>query len=95
MLTKRFRDSLLRNATSYTYDEYNRLRNATRPLNGITIYTYNPTNRGGSPLLHTTNNPDTVQVQTSANTNITTTNVYDENFRKTSATVGASTTWFH
>jgi RHS repeat-associated protein len=97
---KRWEDNELRNATSYTYDEYNRLLNVTRPLNEITNYTYNPTNGGGSRLSHTTNNPDTVTVRTSATTSITTRNDYDENFRKTSATAAdgtasAATTWFH
>ena len=98
---KRGEDNELRNATSYTYDEYNRLLNVTRPLNGITNYTYNPTNGGGSRLSHTTSNPDTVTVRTSARTpSITTRNVYDENFRKTSTTAAdgtsqAATTWFH
>src|SRR5439155_2676556 len=32
---KRWEDNELRNATSYTYDEYNRLLNVTRPLNEI------------------------------------------------------------
>jgi YD repeat-containing protein len=90
---KRGEDNELRNPTSYTYDEYNRLLNVTRPLNGITDYTYNPTN--GSRLSHTTSNPDTVTVRTSASSSITTTNVYDENFRKTSSSVAGATTWFH
>jgi uncharacterized protein (TIGR02594 family) len=85
----------LLNRTSYAYDDYNRVTSVTRPLNGITNYTYNPTNGTGSPLSHTTNNPDTVTVRTSATTNIVTTNVYDENFRKTSATVAGAPTWFH
>ena len=97
---KRWEDNELRKFTSYTYDEYNRLLNVTRPLNGITTYTYNPTNGAGSRLSHTTNSPDTVTVRTSATTNITTNNVYDENFRKTSSTAAfgtsaAATTWFH
>src|SRR6266550_4673267 len=95
---KRWEDNELRNATSYTYDEYNRLINVTRPLNGITNYTYNPTNGVGSRLSHTTSNPDTVTVRTSDQTSIITRNVYDENFRKTSTTAAdgtsqAATTW--
>jgi RHS repeat-associated protein len=92
---KRWEDNELRKATSYTYDEYNRLVNVTRPANGITTYTYNPTNGSGTRLSHTTSNPDTVTVRTSATTNIVTTSVYDQNFRKTSSTVLAATTWFH
>jgi RHS repeat-associated protein len=95
---KRWEDNELRKASSYAYDAYSRLLNVTRPLNGITTYTYNPTN--GTALQHTTNNPDTVTVRTSATTNFKTRSVYDENFRKTSATAAdgtasAATTWFH
>jgi RHS repeat-associated protein len=98
---KRWEDNELRKVTSYSYDNYNRLIGVARPLNGLTTYTYNPTNGGGgSPYLHTTSNPDTVTVRTSATTNIVTKNVYDENFRKTSSTAAystskAATTWFH
>jgi RHS repeat-associated protein len=97
---KSWEDNELRRPTIYSYDEYNRLLNVTRPLNGITNYTYNPTNGGGSRLSHTTSNPDTVTVRTGAQTSITTRNVYDQNFRKTSATAAdgtasAATTWFH
>jgi len=95
---KRWEDNELRRATSYSYDAYNRLLNVTRPLNGITTYTYNPTN--GAALQHTTNNPDTITVRTGSGTSIVTKNVYDDNFRKTSTTAGfgtaqAATTWFH
>src|SRR5205823_12646267 len=67
---------------------------------GITNYTYNPTNRAGSHLSHTTINPDMIKVRTGVTTSITTRNVYDENFRKSSATAAdgtpqAATTWFH
>ncbi|MFZ0916979.1 MAG: hypothetical protein WAN04_08815, partial [Candidatus Udaeobacter sp.] len=84
-----------RSRTSYTYDEYNRVLTGTRPLNGVTTYTYNPTNGSGSPYEHTTNNPDTITTAT----NIVTRNVYDENFRKTSSTAAygtskAATAWF-
>ncbi len=93
---KRWEDNELRKASSYTYDEYNRLLTVTKPLNEITTYTYNPTNGTGSRLSHTTNSPDTVTVPT----NIVTNNVYDENFRKTSSTAAfgtpaAARTWFH
>jgi RHS repeat-associated protein len=97
---KRWEDDELRKPTSYTYDEYNRPTNVTRPLNGITNYTYNPTNGAGSRLSHTTNNPDTVAVRTSPTASITTRNVYDENFRKISSTAAdgtasAATSFFH
>jgi RHS repeat-associated protein len=76
---------------SYAYDEYNRLLTVTRPLNGITTYTYNPTNGTGSPYKHTTSNPDTVTVRTGSGTSIVTRNVYDQNFRKTSSTAAYGT----
>ena len=85
--TRVWEDNELRKATTYTYDEYNRLLTVTRPLNGITTYTYNPTNGSGSPYKHTTNNPDTITTAT----NIVTRNVYDQNFRKTSATAAYGT----
>jgi RHS repeat-associated protein len=86
----------LRQRTTYTYDDYNRLLSVARPLNGITTYTYTPTNGGGgSPYKHTTANPDTVTVRVNSATNIVTSNVYDQNFRKTSSSVAGRTTWFH
>jgi YD repeat-containing protein len=93
---KLWEENELRQRTTYTYDEYNRLLTVTRPLNGITIYTYNPTNGTGSPYKHTTSNPDTITTAT----NIVTSSVYDQNFRKTSTTAAygttlAATTWFH
>jgi RHS repeat-associated protein len=81
--------------TDYVYDSYNRVTSATRTMtpaaNEVTAYTYKPTNGGGgSPYLHTTNNPDSI----TAPTGIMTSNVYDENFRKTSTAVGAAITQF-
>src|SRR5262249_7587094 len=90
---KRWEDNELRNATSYTYDDYNRLLNVTRPLNEITNYTYN-TNGAGSSYQHTTNSPDKISVRASSTTTFDTNNVYDENFRKISSTVAGRTTWF-
>jgi RHS repeat-associated protein len=75
--------------THYVYDDYNRVRSVTR-ANETTAYTYNPTNGGASPYLHTTSNPDTI----TSPTNILTSNVYDQNFRKTSTSVAGRTTWF-
>ena len=57
-----------RKITTYIYDEYNRVTNVTRPLNGVTNYTYNPTNGSGSSYTHTTNSPDKVSVRTASNT---------------------------
>jgi RHS repeat-associated protein len=88
---KRWEDNELRQATSYTYDDYNRVLTVTNPLYKTTSYTYKPTNGNGTnPYLHTTNNPDTITTPVG----IVTTNVYDQNFRKTSSTVGSSTTSF-
>jgi RHS repeat-associated protein len=79
--------------TSYTYDEYNRVLTVKDPIGQTTghqtTFTYKPTN-GTDWRLHTTNNPDTVTTAAG----ILTTNVYDENFRKKSTTVGSSTTIF-
>jgi RHS repeat-associated protein len=82
--------------TDYVYDGYNRVTSSTKIMapsaNELTSYTYNPTNGGGgSSYLHTTNNPNTV----TAPTGIMTSNVYDENFRKTQTSVAGRTTWFH
>ncbi len=82
--------------TSYTYDSYNRVLTVKDPIGQTTghttSYTYTPTNGGGgSPYKHTTSNPDTVTTPAG----IMTTNVYDENFRKTQTSVGGKTTWFH
>jgi RHS repeat-associated protein len=91
---KLWEENELRRRTSYTYDEYNRVLTVKDPIGQATghmiIYTYNPTNGTGSPYKHTTNNPDTVTTPTG----IQTSNVYDENFRKESTTVGTSTTSF-
>ena len=89
---KRWEDNELRQASSYTYDDYNRLLTVKNPLLKTTSYTYTPTNGGGgSSYKHTTSNPDTVTTPTG----IVTSNVYDQNFRKTSTTTAAATTWFH
>jgi RHS repeat-associated protein len=98
---KIWEENELRQRTSYTYDNYNRVLTATRIMspapNETTIYTYNPTNgTGTSPYLHTTNNPDSVTTPTG----IITKNDYDQNFRKTSSTAAygttsVATTWFH
>jgi len=93
---KLWEENELRNHTSYTYDSYNRVLTVKDPIGQTTghttSYTYTPTNGGGgSPYLHTTNSPDTVTTPAG----IMTTNVYDENFRKTQTSVDGKTTWFH
>jgi len=77
--------------TDYAYDSYNRVTSVTK-ADETTTYTYKPTNGNGtSPYLHTTSNPDTV----TSPTNVFTSNIYDENFCKTSNSVAGRTTWFH
>jgi RHS repeat-associated protein len=93
---KLWQENELRNRTSYTYDSYNRVLTIKDPIGQATgratAYTYTPTNGGGgSPYLHTTNSPDTVTTPAG----IMTTNIYDENFRKTQTSVGGNTVWFH
>ena len=88
---KRWEENELRQRTSYTYDDYNRMLTDKNPLLKTINYTYNPTNGGGSSYTHTTNNPDTV----TSPGGIVTSNVYDQNFRKTSTSVAGSTTLFH
>ena len=98
---KRWEENELRNRTSYTYDDYNRVLTVKDPIGQTTgrttSYTYLPTNGNGtSPYVHTTNNADTATTPTG----IVTTNDYDENFRKISSTAAyltsdAATTWFH
>ncbi len=92
---KLWEENELRKRTSYTYDDYNRVLTVKDPIGQITghttTYTYNSTNGNiTDPRLHTTNNPDTVTTPSG----ILTTNDYDQNFRKTSTTIGSSTTTF-
>jgi RHS repeat-associated protein len=75
--------------THYEYDNYHRVLSVARG-GETTSYRYNPTNGGNSSYLHTTSNPDRV----TSPTGIPTDNVYDSNFRKTSASVAGRTTWF-
>ncbi len=89
---KRWEENELRQRANYTYDDYKRLLTVKDPLNKTTTYTYVPTNGGGgSSYKHTTSNPDTVTTPAGIVTN----SVYDANFRKTSSTTAAATTWFH
>ncbi len=93
---KLWEENELSKHTSYTYDSYNRLLTVKDPIGQTTghttSYTYTPTNGGGgSSYKHTTSNPDTVTTPAG----IMTTNVYDQNFRKTQTSVGGKTTWFH
>lgn len=89
---KVWEDDELRNATSYTYDDYNRRLTLKDPIGQTTghqtIYTYNSTNGNNTdPHLHTTNNPDTITTPAG----IVTKHIYDENFRKVSTTAAYGT----
>jgi RHS repeat-associated protein len=75
--------------TQYTYDDYNRLLSVINPLNQPETFSYLKPGASSSSL-HTTNS---VYTHTSR-AGIVTTNIYDENFRKTSTTLGSSTTSF-
>ena len=89
---KRWEENELRQRTSYTYDEYNRLLSATNPLYKTTTYDYSPTEGNTTQCRqHTNNSPCWVTTPTQIKTH----NIYDENWRKTSSTVSAATTWFH
>jgi RHS repeat-associated protein len=87
---KRWEDNELRNSTSFTYDEYNRVTGTTDPLVHSDSSSYLKPGASSS-YLHTTNS---VYSYTSR-AGIVTSNVYDENFRKTSSSVAGQTTWFH
>jgi RHS repeat-associated protein len=89
---KIWEENELRQRTSYTYDDYNRVLTVNREMGSatdeITTSTYAPTNgTGTSPYLHTTSNPDTVTTPTG----IVTKYDYDENYRKVSTTEAPNT----
>jgi RHS repeat-associated protein len=86
---KRFEWNELGERTDYLYDGYNRVKSVTR-ANETTTYDYAPT-EGGQSYPHTSNSPYWVTLPTAVKTH----NVYDENWRKTSASVTGRTTWFH
>jgi RHS repeat-associated protein len=89
---KRWEENELRQRTSYTYDEYDRLLSATNPLYKTTTYDYSPTEGNTTQCRqHTNNSPYWVTTPTQIKTH----NIYDQNWRKTSSTVSAATTWFH
>lgn len=86
---KIWEENELRQRTTYTYDNYNRLLSVTNPLNKTETFSYLKPGTT-SPYLHTTNS---VYTDTSR-AGIVTTNLYDQNWRKTLSTVGSTTTHF-
>jgi RHS repeat-associated protein len=85
---KRWEENELRKRTTYTYDDYKRVLRTTNPLGKITRSDYAPTEGNTTQCyMHTANTP--YWVTTPAN--IKTHNVYDGNFRKTSATAAYGT----
>jgi RHS repeat-associated protein len=83
---KMWEENELRQRTSYTSDNYNRVFTITKPLSGAETFSYLKPGTA-SPYLHTTNS---VYTHTSG-TGIVTTNVYDPNWRKTSTTEASGT----
>jgi RHS repeat-associated protein len=85
---KLWEENELRQRTNYAYDNYNRLLTARDPLNHTTRSDYSPTQDNTTQCyLHTTNSPYWV----TRPTGIVTKNLYDENFRKISATIANGT----
>jgi RHS repeat-associated protein len=82
---KRWEENELHKRVAYTYDDYNRVLTVSDPLGKITTNVYTPTiGSSPSPFVHTTNSVERV----TSPTGIVAKNVYDVNFRKTSATIG-------
>jgi RHS repeat-associated protein len=84
---KLWEENELRQRTSYTYDNYNRVLTVTKPLVGAETFGYLKPNTG-SPYLHTTNS---IYTHTSR-AGIVTTNSYDPDWRKTSTTTAGART---
>ncbi|HEX9423715.1 MAG TPA: RHS repeat-associated core domain-containing protein [Pyrinomonadaceae bacterium] len=86
--TKAWEENELSQRTNYTYDNYKRLRTAQDPMSHTTSYDYSPAKGNTTQCyLHTTNSPYWVTTPAL----IVTKNLYDQNFRKTSATVAWNT----
>ena len=86
---KMWEENELRQRTTSTYDNYNRVLSIKNPLNKVETFDYLKPGTTSS-YLHTTNS---VYSHTSR-TGIITTNLYDQNWRKTSTTTSAATTQF-
>jgi RHS repeat-associated protein len=96
---KNWEENELRQRTTYTYDNYNRVQTVTLPSpGGTTTYDYSPTKGDTTACYkHTTASAYFVTDPV----NIVTANIYDGNWRKTSTTAGygnaspfATTAWF-
>jgi len=85
---KRWEENELRQRTSYTYDEYNRLLSATNPLYKTTTYDYSSTEGDTTQCRqHTSNSPYWVTTPARIRTH----SLYDGNFRKTYVTAAYGT----
>jgi RHS repeat-associated protein len=78
--------------TSYAYDAYNRVISVAKMPNAPTTFDYSPAQGDGARSYWHTTNSTYWQVSP---VGVVTRSLFDKNFRKTSSTVGGSTTWFH
>jgi RHS repeat-associated protein len=86
---KLWEENELRQRTTYTYDNYNRVRSVINPLYKTETLDYLKPGTTSSYL----HNTDSVYTHTSR-AGIITTNLYDQNWRKSSTTTGSATTSF-
>jgi RHS repeat-associated protein len=86
---KMWEENELRQRTTYSYDNYNRVLSITKPGIGAETFSYLKPSTN-SPYLHTTNS---IYTDTSR-AGIVTTNVYNPNWLKTATTVAGTTTSF-
>lgn len=88
---KLWAENELRERTTFTYDDYNRVLTVIQPLTegrtATTTSTYNPTNGGSTPYAFTANAPDTVTTPPG----ILTVNLYDPNLRLRQSTAASGT----